>query len=476
MSLNILRQRTKIICTLGPSTDRAHILERLIREGMSVARLNAAHGTADEHRRRIESVRRISRKLSLPVAVLVDLPGPKLRLGRLPTGSMELRRASSVTLGIKSARAGADLPVDDPRFIADMRVGEVIFLADGTVKLMVTNVWPKRLRCRVVVGGTVRTESGINIPGLGLTMQLPTKEDVEWIKFACANKADWIGVSFVRSAKDISRVRAVMRKAAHRPMVMAKIEKQQALEQLEEIIEESDGVMVARGDLGVETPLIQVPIVQKKIISTANELGRPVVTATQMLESMVEHAQPTRAEVTDVANAILDGTDGVMLSAETAIGRFPVEAVRTLHGVIIATESAYTSTMARRWLDMETHKKSSQSMSFVTCEMAYDLNAKAIITPIDNFSAAAELARFRPRARILAMTKSDLLRQQLAIVWGITPIYSPSLSPSENCILPAVSFLRKQGIARPKDPLVFLSNTTSSVGLSDTIQVVYLGS
>ncbi|MGH7857359.1 MAG: pyruvate kinase, partial [Candidatus Binatia bacterium] len=338
-----MRQRfrhTKIVCTLGPATDAPSVLERLIEAGVDVVRLNAAHGSEREHAERIRRARRIARSLDRALAILLDLPGPKFRLGSLAGGSKELRRGRDVVLTGRLAPEGDAVPVDVPGFTRHVEPGQTISLSDGSVRLTVRRIEGWKVRCRVVVGGTVRSGSGVNLPDTDLSIRIPTADDARWLRFARAHAVDWIGVSFVRGPSDVVAVRRRLG-AGNRPLVMAKIEKRQALEALEAIAREADGVMVARGDLGVETPLAEVPVAQKRIIAVANAHGRPVVTATQMLESMVEDPSPTRAEVGDVANAVLDGTDAVMLSAETAIGRHPLAAVRMLAEVIAATERVY---------------------------------------------------------------------------------------------------------------------------------------
>src|SRR5690348_3191033 len=338
--------RTKIVCTLGPSTDAPGVVERLIAAGMDVARVNTSHGDHAEHAERIQRVRQAAQEAGQPVAVLVDLPGPKFRIGDLPGSGLKLMEKQSVVLIPEGEQGdigsggknGNHLPVRNLELLAALAPGEHIFLADGLIELLVETIAHGSAMCRVLIGGPVRSGSGINLPESVLDALVPTEEDRRHLAFAIGQGAEWVGVSFVQAAADIMRVRALL-PLGEPPLLMAKIEKRQALGNLNEIVEASDGVMVARGDLGIETDLAEIPIVQKRIIAAANDRAKPVITATQMLESMVEHEHPTRAEVTDVANAALDGTDAVMLSAETAIGRFPSLAVGMLARVLAATEA-----------------------------------------------------------------------------------------------------------------------------------------
>jgi pyruvate kinase len=308
----------------------------MILEGMDMARINAVHDTEDVHHRRLVVARRVAKRCRVRLKVLLDLPGPKHRLGKLPTRSLELHRGSAVYLGTKSGQGC--LPVADKDLLPDLRVKDVIYLADGTVRLVVIRHEKSRVRCQVEIGGTVRSGSGMNMPLSQLSVHLPTEADKRWIRFACREGIDWLGISFVRTPRDVTEVRHHVRGGICRPRLIAKIEKRDALIHLESIARVADGLMVARGDLGVETPLEAVPLAQKRIISVGRKHRKPVITATQMLESMVENPTPTRAEVTDVANAVLDGTNAVMLSAETAIGAYPAEAVNVLNRVIRVTE------------------------------------------------------------------------------------------------------------------------------------------
>ena len=466
--------RTKIICTLGPATDRPDILEQMICAGMSVARINTAHGTPDSHARQIQLVRAAAATCGESVAILVDLPGPKFRVGELKNRWMELRSGNQVVFSAGEADASA-IPLSHPELIRELKVGESVYLADGSVQLQVMEISGARAICQVIIGGMIRSGSGINLPESTLATRIPTQEDLRQIQFALDQQADWLGVSFVRTGEDIQRVRSHL--PAHAgPKVMAKIEKQQAIADLEKIVELSDGVMVARGDLGVETELAGVPLLQKRIVRLANELARPVIVATQMLESMVDHSHPTRAEVTDVANAVLDGTDAVMLSAETAIGKFPVEAVETLGRVLMATEAEFPYGRTRRRLGAVSTNDTglADAISYTAYQLSLDLHAKALIVPAHQLSAVVRIARFRPNAPLLVLAESELLYRQLSLVWGVAPVRTPKLSDLASCLTHATEVLCAQQMAIRGDLAIVVRASTPDAPASDTLQVVEL--
>jgi pyruvate kinase len=466
-------RRTKLVCTLGPSTDAPGTVRRMVEAGMDVARINAAHGSEAEHSRRIAEVRRVARAFGRPLAVLLDLPGPKLRLGRLSKDSIELRTGARVTLASGHVDDPEVLPVRIARFARQTRVGEPLALADGSVRLRVERIVGERVRCRVEIGGTVRSGSGINLPESHLALRLPTAEDERWIRFAVRERIDWLGISFVRGPDDVAAVRRRVRPAgSNAPALLAKIEKRAALERLDEVIAVADGVMVARGDLGVETPLPEVPIVQKRIIAAALRLGRPVVTATQMLESMVDAPAPTRAEVADVANAVLDGTDAVMLSAETAIGRHPVRAVETLRAVALATEPAvHYGAELERWVPGAGTLE--EAMSAEAGRLAGALDARAILVAGTELERVAALSRLRPRAPIVVYGSSEAMRRRLAIVWGTATIALPPSASVERRANALRTWLRERlGVRGGR--AVMLSTSALGADRLDTLRVVEL--
>lgn len=461
--------RTKIVCTLGPATDGPDVLARMIGAGMDVARVNMSHGSDADHGRRIDVVRRVAAQVGHPVAVLADLPGPKFRLGEIASGARKLEEGDVVELTPHPGGTEA-LPVRNPELLRALRAGEIVFFADGAIELRVKSRVGDKIRCEVLIGGTVSSGSGINVPESELGALVPTEDDRRHLAFALAQGVEWVGVSFVQSAADIASVRECFGTTGQ-ARLMAKIEKRRALADLDAIIAAADGVMVARGDLGVETDLAQIPLVQKRIIAAANAQGRPVVTATQMLESMIEHEHPTRAEVTDVANAVLDGTDAVMLSGETAIGRHPVAAVEILDRVLRATEAQH----ARISVELPALAHRTDALSLAACQLATRQGASAIVTVGQDFGASAALARFRPEAPLVVLADSARLARELTILRGVAPLHLPGATPDARACLPQVcEWLYARALARPGDRVVLLYASSSAFGEADTVQSVLL--
>ena len=482
-------QRTKIVCTLGPATDHPGVIEQLIECGMDVARVNASHGHHADHARRIERVRNASLALGQPVAILLDLPGPKFRIGELPDNFRKLPEGAVVRLvaegGITKeegqAREGSNvLPVRNPDLLQALRRGEPVFLADGSIELCVRATTATHVLCEVVIGGTVRSGSGINIPESALTALVPTDDDRRHLAFAVTQAVEWVGVSFVQSASDLARVRECLPgEMGTQPLLMAKIEKRLALADLDAIVEASDGLMVARGDLGIETDLAEIPVVQKRIIAAANARGRPVITATQMLESMVEHEHPTRAEATDIANAVIDGTDAVMLSAETAIGRFPIAVVRFLARVLASTEKGYSLRLADDGMRATaTASSPDNALSFAACQLAARLGARAIIVPANTMATALAIARFRPQAPLVVVASSMRLYRSLVLVRGVAPLLAIASGSAGNelqtCVVQAREWLLSRGLAKLDDQVVLVFASGSACEQPDTLRTIHL--
>jgi pyruvate kinase len=482
-------QRTKIVCTLGPATDHPGIIEQLIECGMDVARVNASHGDHADHARRIERVRNASHALGQPVAILLDLPGPKFRIGELADNFRKIAEGAVVRLVAEGgmteeegeAREGGNvLPVRNPELLQALRVGEPVFLADGSIELCVRTTTATHVLCEVVIEGTVRSGSGINIPESALTALVPTDEDRRHLAFAVTQAVEWVGVSFVQSASDLARVRECFPAGmGTQPLLIAKIEKRLALADLDAIVKASDGLMVARGDLGIETDLAEIPVVQKRIIAAANARGRPVITATQMLESMVEHEHPTRAEATDIANAVIDGTDAVMLSAETAIGRFPIAVVRFLARVLASTEKGYSLRMADDGMRATaTASSPDNALSFAACQLAARLGARAIIVPAHTMATALAIARFRPQAPLVVVASSMRLYRSLALVRGVSPLLAIASGSGgtelQACVVQAREWLLSHGLAKPDDQVVLVFASGSACEQPDTLRTIHL--
>jgi pyruvate kinase len=465
------KRRTKIVCTIGPVTGTASVIERLVRSGMNVARLNLSHGTYDVHARYIRTVRRISQRLGTPVAILVDLPGPKYRTGRLKDSQATLKKGAPVTLTTKDIEGDAAIvPVNLPNLPQDVKIGDTILLDDGAMQLRVLGKNGNEVKCRVTVGGVLTERRGLVVPGMRTSGPFVTDFLREHIAFAVQQKPDYLALSFVSNAEDISAVRAVLSETNTDVPVISKIERVQAVKDFDDILSISDGIMVARGDLGVDIPLERVPLIQKEIIQKCNRAGKPVITATQMLESMVNAARPTRAEVTDVANAIFDGTDATMLSAETSVGKYPVQAVRTMARIALETEKglSYAHLIAERstWIERETD----ELISYSACHTADSLGAVAIVAFTQSGSTARRVSKYRPRVPILAITPSDVVSGRLMLHWGVYPLLvGPSLSVDEQ-FMAGAKIAKETGLAKPGDLIVITGGVP--IGVAGTTNLL----
>jgi pyruvate kinase len=428
------KRRTKIVCTLGPACG-GEVLPRLVEAGMNVARLNFSHGTREEHGQWIRRLREISAFGGSPVAILQDLAGPKIRIGEVTGGQLELAAGQEFQISVgplPEGRSGATVAY--PEIIRDTPVGVPLLLADGSIELQVAAKTDQALECRVVVGGALRSQVGINFPRHSLSLPAFTAKDREDLKFGIEQGVDFVALSYVRSAQDVREAREFMHSLGADIPIIAKIEKHEAMANLQEILAAVDGLMVARGDLGVEIPLERVPMMQKEIIAAANAAGKPVITATQMLLSMVTHARPSRAEATDVANAILDGTDAVMLSEETAVGHYPAEAVKFLDLISRATEESFPHVAWLRSRAPAGPQEISEAISYAACEMALDLEVAAILASTDSGFTARLLSRLRPRAPIVAVTPRPETWRRLCLSWGVFPLLTPRLQDTDHML------------------------------------------
>jgi pyruvate kinase len=413
------RRKTKIVCTLGPATDSAEGIAALLEAGMDVVRLNFSHGDCETHRQTIRRIRDIARQAGREVGILQDLGGPKIRLGELPEGGIELNAGSTVALGVDGQAAEGVLPVSYKYLLEDVSAGERILLADGLVELEVREVTADHLLCDVVIGGALTSRKGVNLPQANLRVPAFTDKDRSDLEVGLEEGVDFVALSFVRHEDDLVPVRDRFSGLEHPPLLIAKIEKPQAVERLDLILEAVDGVMVARGDLGVEMPPEQVPMIQKRIIAASRRAGLPVITATQMLRSMVDSPRPLRAEASDVANAVLDGTDAVMLSEETAIGRYPTEAVRVLDRVALEAEPEIDHPRMIADSSSPSVPELTGAISRAACELAASIGAAAIITTTASGATARLVARLRPAAPVLAVTPYDAVVRQLTLSWGV---------------------------------------------------------
>jgi len=428
--------KTKIVCTIGPASSSASVMEQMIRAGMNVARLNFSHGDFAEKTSLIAKLRAASKSAGRRVAILADLPGPKMRIGQLKTEPLELQAGQSFTLTTENI-VGDDKRVSMTfsRLPQVVKPGHALFLNDGLIQLEVVKVEQNDVRCRVLVGGELRSRKGLNLPGIDLGINAFTERDHECLKFALKQGVDVISQSFVQTVADVQAVRGAAAALGHKPFVIAKIERAGALEHLDAILEATDGIMIARGDLGVEVPIEQIAVVQKSITQKANRLGKPVITATQMLESMTSSRLPTRAEATDVANAILDGTDCVMLSGESAMGRYPVEAVVMLARISAAVEPHRQNSLVREKLRSERLQGKVQLRDVIALavEDTFEhVTPAAVLVPTLSGATARSIARFRLPAWILAVSPSEATCQQLLFSHGVLVEHEPELPESWN--------------------------------------------
>ena len=452
------------------------MLARLARAGMDVARLNFSYGTREDHGRVIGRIRKVAGKLGRPIGILQDLAGPKLRVGELPAGGVMLRPRQEVMLSVGPRASGEQIPIPVPGLPSALSAGQRLLLSDGRVELEALEVTAKGIRCKVRVGGLLRSHQGVNLPEASLPIAAVTSKDLADLKFGLAEGVDWVAMSFVRRAEDLAPLRAMMAKQGKAVGLIAKIEKHEAVDHLEEIIAGADGVMVARGDLGIEVALDQVPILQKRIIAACRQAGKPVITATQMLESMVSSPRPTRAEVSDVANAVFDGTDAVMLSGETAAGRYPVEAARVMARVTERAEGAldyeHCLTESARW-PCETV---TDAIGQATCALARDLGARAIITGTSTGHTAVMVAIHRPDIPIIAVTADVATERRLTLVWGVKPLVAPRGRNTDDLIANAVGRAMEAKLVKLGDRVVVTAGVPAGIpGQTNLIKVETVG-
>lgn len=467
------RRRTKIVATAGPSADTKAVIARLINEGVNVVRLNFAHGDHAEHARRIRLIREAAAEAGLQVGILQDLPGPKIRVGRLPASGLDVKLDEMVVLVAKADDSpGKRIPVSYPRLVKDLKIGDTVFIADGMIRLVVQSVTARDVRCRVTNGGTIRSGNGVNMPHSSLHLKAFTREDRRHLAFGLRLGVDFIGISFVGDAQDLRDVKAFCRRrrpGQPAPFVIAKIERQAALRNLDDIIAETDGLMVARGDLGVEAPFYEIPGLQKKIVSAARHAGKPVIVATQVLETMIQNPRPTRAEATDISNAILEGADAIMLSGETAAGKYPVESVRALAQVIEATEKTeflahlYSGDLALGIPDL---------ISKAACKVANRLGARFVMVPTRTGKAAMRVSRFRPEMPIIALARTEALQRRLVLSWGVQSLPAPRAVHHDLASAVRALLLRRK-LARRGDRIILVGDDPDSrLGQTSMLKVV----
>jgi len=441
------QRRTKIICTIGPATQSRTEIEQLVGAGMDVARLNFSYGSHGEHDRTMANIRAVEGRLGRPIGILQDLPGVKLRVGQLPEEGMELRPGSEVVLTTSAEPAAGQISVSLRELPRALSSDQRVLLGDGNIELVVLDTTDTEIRCRVRAGGVLKSHQGLHV-----------------------------AMSFVQGPDDLLELRRWMERVGRQAPIMAKIERHEAIDNLDAIIEVADGVMVARGDLGIELPLDRVPMLQKDIIGRCNAAGKPVVTATQMLESMIHNPRPTRAEVSDIANAVLDGTDAVMLSGETAVGSYPVEAARVMARVAERAEAAFDFEARLVESSQWPCRSVTDGISQATVNLAHDLKAQAIITATSTGHTALMVAMHRPEAPVIAATSDVATQRRLTLAWGVYPVAAPRGTNSDELIVNAIDRARAAGLVRQRDLVVVTAGVPPGLpGRTNLVKVEVVG-
>ncbi|WP_100835733.1 pyruvate kinase [Kitasatospora fiedleri] len=470
-------RRAKIVCTLGPAADSYDQIKALVDAGMDIARLNLSHGSHAEHEDRYHRVRKASDETGRSVGVLADLQGPKIRLATFADGPVLLERGDEFTITVDDVPGDREVCGTTYKGLAaDVSPGERILVDDGRVTLEVTRVDGPRVRCAVVEGGLVSDHKGLNLPGVAVSVPALSDKDVEDLRWALRTGADIVALSFVRSGKDVEEVHRIMAEEGRRIPVIAKIEKPQAVENLESIVDAFDGIMVARGDLGVELPMEQVPIVQKRAVKLARRNAKPVIVATQMLDSMINASRPTRAEASDVANAVLDGTDAVMLSGETSVGKYPVETVRTMARIVEAAEEEVLAEGLPPLTASGKPRTQGGAVARAAAEIGDFLDAKYLVAFTQSGDTARRLTRYRSPIPVLAFTYEPAVRSQLALTWGVETFLGPFVTTTDELVAQVDSALLSLGRCAPGDVVIITAGSPPGLaGSTNLVRVHHVG-
>ncbi|AEV67765.1 pyruvate kinase [Acetivibrio clariflavus] len=465
-------RKTKIICTLGPAVDNEDILRKLMLKGMDIARLNFSHGTHEEHKIRVDRLKKIREELNLPVALLLDTRGPEIRLGNFEKGEVVLKEGERFVL-VNDDILGDETKcsVSYKELYKDVKKGNRILINDGLVELEVINIKDKDIICEVLNGGTIGNHKGVNVPGVKVNLPSLTEKDIEDIRFGVENDFDFIAASFIRKASDVKDIKKVLEEFSGEDInVIAKIENREAIENVDEIIKVADGIMVARGDLGVEIPVEEVPVVQKMLIEKCYKTGKPVITATQMLDSMIRNPRPTRAEASDIANAIYDGTSAIMLSGETAVGKYPIETLETMAKIARKAEASIDYWDRFQKMQHDFSPNVTNAISHATCTTAQDLKASAIITVTHSGHTARMISRFRPQCPIIATTVSPKVQRQLSLTWGVKPFLVKEASSTDEMFDDGVEKALESDLVRNGDLVVITAGLP--IGMSGTTNIL----
>ncbi|MFF2480605.1 pyruvate kinase [Paenibacillus sp. NPDC058071] len=471
-------RKTKIVCTIGPSSESLENTKKLIKAGMNVARLNFSHGDFEEHGNRIKNIKLANEELGTSVAVLLDTKGPEIRLGKLKEEPIELVQGETITLTTEEIQGDSTrIPVTYSNLPSDVSVGSTILIDDGLIGLTVEEVNGTEILCRIVNSGPIKSKKGVNVPGVNISLPGITEKDANDIIFGIGQGIDFIAASFVRKASDVLEIRELLeRHNAGHIQIISKIENQQGVDNLDEILEVSDGLMVARGDLGVEIPAEEVPLVQKEMIAKCNRAGKPVITATQMLDSMQRNPRPTRAEASDVANAIFDGTDAIMLSGETAAGKYPVESVQTMARIAERAEAGleYREIFQKQANAQQTTV--TEAISQAVANSALDLSAKAIVTSTQSGFTARMVSKYRPKSPIIAVTNDVKVMKRLALIWGVTPVLGANAKTTDEMVEIAVDGAQSTGMISLGDTIVITAGVpVGRSGTTNLIKIHHIG-
>ena len=469
-------RKTKIVCTLGPATDREGVLREMLLSGMNVARFNFSHGDHAGHKARLDQLQALREELNLPVAAMLDTKGPEVRLRSVKNGSVELKEGAEFTLctnEVEGDETRCSITYND--LPGDVKAGDGILLDDGLVRMTVLETTATTIRCKVLNSGVMKNNKGVNIPGVRLSMPYVSQRDREDILFGIREGFDYIAASFVRTAADIRELRQILDQNNSHIRIIAKIENREGVSNLPDILAVADGIMVARGDMGVEIDFTEIPVIQKDMIAQCVACGKPVITATQMLDSMMENPRPTRAEITDVANAIYDGTSAIMLSGETAAGKYPVEAVRTMDAIALRTEANIDRAKPLKVSGKE-RLSITTAMAHAACTTAMDIGADAILTVSQRGVTAQMVSRFRPQTTVVALLLDEQVRRQMSLYWGVEAIMMPYASSSDELVDFAVEAAEKAGIVKNGDLVVVTAGVPVGVaGTTNMIRVKQVG-
>ena len=471
-------RKTKIVCTLGPSTDREGVLREMIQAGMNVARFNFSHGTHAEHKARLDALKALREELDAPVAAMLDTKGPEVRLKDFAGGRVHLTAGQEFTLTTVQVEGDAHrCSITYGELPGDVKAGDTILLDDGLVRLTVLETSETEIRCRVENDGDMKNHKGVNVPGVRLNMPYMSQQDRDDLLFGAEQGFDYVAASFVRSAADVRELRHVLDQAGSRMRIIAKIENQEGVSNLPEILDAADGIMVARGDMGVEIDFAEIPLIQKNMIARCVACGKPVITATQMLDSMMENPRPTRAEITDVANAIYDGTSAIMLSGETAAGRYPVESVKTMDAIARRTESDINHVKRMAQMAGGRNRLSvAAATAHAACTTAQEIGADAILTVSQRGTTARLVSRFHPGTPIIACLLDQQVRRQMALYWGVEPIMMPYASSTDELVDFAVQAAAQAGVVHEGDLVVVTAGVPVGVaGTTNMIRIQQVG-